>query len=402
MPRRPVARSQSRAKPTAQIQHAAGQPATLGLARRLIRGPWPWVLVALAGALLLLLIAVYGRLVGESPARMQSRAEEAARSGDWATSLRYWRAINATKAAGSVTNLGEARACLALGRAAQAEHSLHQAVTAQPADPDPWRLLLEILRVEDRMLEAQRIGWRAYDQVRPEARRAVLLELTLSVLADLPDELVRTTLRRWVNADDADIDARIALLQRITAQPRAADPNRKSLLAELEALLAKHPDHIAAREVLVTALADTGEPERGHTLLDGWPELTRDARYWRLYGRWKLEYDHRPDLAVAAFRTVVVELPQDWRSWYRLARALRILGREDESREAAKTVSRIREALDPLVLGPRLDAAFDHLDDPLALRALAMLCDRAGLIRLAAAWRDEAQVAAQSPVSAAP
>ena len=165
----------------------------------------------------------------------------------------------------------------------------------------------------------------------------------------------------------------------------------------METLLAGHPDHIGAREALVAALADAGEPDRGRALLDDWPERARDARYWRLRGRWELEYDHRPDRAAAAFQTAVAELPQDWRSWYRLARALRILGRDREGRQAAETVSRIREVLDPLTLGPQLDAAFDHLDDPAALRNLAALCDRAGLTRLADAWRTEAQVVTPNP-----
>jgi len=348
---------------------------------------------------LLLLIVLLGWLVAESPARLRSRAEAATRAGDWTAARRYWRAINGTKAAQGITYLEEARACLALGLAAQAEHSLHQAITADPADAEPWRLLLKILQVEDRSVEALHLTWEAYDLVDPEAQRVLLRELTLSLLADLPDELARTTLRRWVKADGADVDAQVALLQRIATQPRAADPDRASLLAAMETLLAEHPDHLAAREALVTALADAGEPERGRTLLHAWPELTRDARYWRLLGRWELEYDRRPDRAAVAFQKALAELPQDWRSWSRLARTLRILGREVEGRQAAETVSRIREVLDPLVLGPRLDAAFDHLDDPVALRDLAALCNRAGLTRLANAWRALAQVAAQSPAS---
>jgi len=347
----------------------------------------------------LLLIVLLEWLVAESPARLRSRAEAATQAGDWTAALHHWRAINGTKAAHSITYLEEARACLALGLAAQAERSLRQAITAQPADPEPRRLLLKILQVEDRSVEALHVTWEAYDLVDPEARQVLLRELTLSLLADLPDELARTTLRRWVEADGADVDARVALLQRIATQPRAADPDRASLLAVMEAVLAEHPDHIAAREALVTALADAGEPDRGRVLLDDWPEGIRDARYWRLRGRWELEYDHRPDRATTAFQTALVEFPQDWRSWARLARTLRILGREVEGRQAAETVSRIREVLDPLVLGPRLDAAFDHLDDPVALRDLAALCNRAGLTRLADAWRALAQTAAQSSAS---
>ena len=273
---------------------------------------------------------------------------------------------------------------------------MKRAITTDPASPEPWRLLLEILLVEDRTLEAQRLAWEAYDQVGLEARRELLRELTLGLLADLPDEQIRTTLRRWVDADGDDIDAQTALWQRIAAQPRAADPDRPSLLAALEAVLTRHPDHIGARAALVTALADAGEPDRGRAVLDAWPESTRDAHYWRLRGRWDLEYDHRPERAATALRTALADLPQDWRTWFRLARALHMLGRDDESQRAAEAVSRIREILDPLRLGPRLHAAFDHLDDPAALHDLAALCNRVGLTRLADAWLTEAQQKTQS------
>ncbi len=349
------------------------------------------VMAALGGIALLLLVALIGWLAADSPARLRSQAEAAARAGDWIAALKYWRAVNASATARSSAHLGEARACLALGQAARAELSLHRAIRADPSGPEPWRLLLEILLVEDRTLEAQRLGWEAYDQVGPEARRELLRELTLGLLADLPDEQVRTTLRRWVDADGDDINAQIALWQRIAAQPRAADPDRLSLLTALEALLTKHTDHMGARAALVTALADAGEPDRGRAILNSWPESTRDARYWRLRGRWDLEYDHRPEQAVAALRTALADFPQDWRSWFRLARALHILGRDDESQQAAEAVGRIREILDPLVLGPRLHAAFDHLDDPAALHDLAALCNRAGLTHLADTWLKEAQ-----------
>jgi tetratricopeptide (TPR) repeat protein len=387
MPRRPRGQSQAREKTpdSGQQEPRTGPYKLLGRGRKL------WILAALGGITLLLLLVLIGWLAADSPSRLRSRAEAAARAGDWNAALQYWRAVNASSTARSSSHLGEARACLALGRAAQAELSLHRAIRADPSAPEPWRLLLEILLVEDRMLEAQRLGWEAYDQVSPEARRELLRELTLGLLVDLPDEQIRTTLRRWVEADGDDIDSQIALWQRIAAQPRASDPDRPSLLATLEVLLTRYPDHIGARAALVTALADAGEPDRGRAVLNSWPESTRDARYWRLRGRWDLEYDHHPEHAAAALRTALADLPQDWRSWFRLARTLHILGRDDESQQAAEAVSRIREILDPLVLGPRLRAAFDHLDDPAALRDLAALCNRAGLTHLADAWLTEAQ-----------
>jgi tetratricopeptide (TPR) repeat protein len=369
-------------------------PARSGLSR--------WLLWGLASVSVVLVSALTALSLSESPGRLRSRAEAAARAGDWNSALNHWRALNATRDASAVTYLGEARACLALGRALQAESSLRKSIEADPRHPEAWRLLLEILRVEDRTLEASHVGWEAYDKVRQDERRLLLRELTFSLLADLPDEEVRTILRRWIVADRDDVDARIALSQRMAALPRATDPDRKSILAELESIVASHPDHITAREVLVTALADAGEPQRGRSLLHDWPATARDARYWRLRGRWDLEYDNRPAEAAEAFRTALSELPQDWRTWYRLARAQRILKREDESREAAETVSRIRELLDPLTLGPKLALAVDHLDETSTLKDLATLSRRAGLARLERAWLAELEIASDVPGNGSP
>ena len=51
--------------------------------------------------------------------------------------------------------------------------------------------------------------------------------------------------------------------------------------------------------------------------------------------RWQLDYEGRPDEALAAFRRALEELPHDWRTRYRLARALEAVGRRDEARAPA-------------------------------------------------------------------
>ncbi len=378
MPRRPRTRSKTRAK---EQPAPPPRPGT---------GRWKWIL---AGSFVLATVATIARLMPESPARLRAEAEQAARDGDWSAALRAWRAFNATSAARGATHLAEARAARSLGRAAEAERSLRRAIAADPADPEPWRLLLEILRVEDRTLEARQAAWETYDRVPAGSRRDVLRELTLSLLAEMDDEVARSFLKRWIAADPADLDARVALLQRIAAQPRADDPDRSARLDELEAMVAEHPEHLGAREALVTVLADAGEPDRGRAVLDAWPgpESGRDARYWRLRARWELEYDRHPDRAESAFRRVLETFPQDWRSWSGLARALTRLGRADDARRAAEAVGRIREVLEPLSFVPRLNDDFQHLDEPRALRDLADLADHAGLERLAGAWRAEAE-----------
>jgi tetratricopeptide (TPR) repeat protein len=346
--------------------------------------------LAVVAALVALVAVAAWKLAPEDPDRLRERAEAATRAGDWPTALDRWRALNRTGHARGRTHLAEARACLALDRAAQAERALRRAVDADPTDPEAWRLWLELLRVEGRVAEAHRLGWAAYAAVRPASRREVLRGMTLALLADLPDDLARATLGRWIAADPGDVEARVARLARIAAEPRSGDPDRADRVATLTALLDADPLAVSAREALVVALADAGEPDRGRGVLEAWPADLRDVRYWRLRGRWELDYDRQPARAVASFGHALAELPHDWKTHYRLARALQVSGLPAAARRAAAAVARIREALDPATLGPRLRADLDRLDDPGSLLDLARLCELAGLSRLADAWRQEA------------
>ena len=236
------------------------------------------------------------------------------------------------------SSMEEAKKALERGEAARAERALSQAVQLDPGNAQAWLLLLELLRVEDRQLEAQEVGWRAYQSVPELSRRKVLRALTLALLADTPEDLARTTLAHWIEADPTDVNARVALLQRIALSPRAQDPDRAARVASLSAILVESPQHVAAHEALALALADSGEPDQGREVLKNWPVQGRDARYARLKGRWDLEYDHQPAEAVNAFRESLKALPHDWRTRYRLARALRNAGLEEEAKKASADV----------------------------------------------------------------
>lgn len=320
---------------------------------------------------------------------LRERAEAAAKQGDFAASYPLWREYNAGPRASSETWLSQARAALALGRAAEGLRALERAAELDPSDPEPWLLQLEILRVEERPIEAMRIGWTAYESVPPLSRRNVLRALTLVLLADTPDSLARSTLRRWVSEDSSDLEARVSLLRRIAANPRDGDPPRTVRIETLEELLKRHPESVSTRDALLHELADAGISDRAAEVLQAWPKRDRDARYDRIDGRLALDFDRRPEHAAEALKRALIDLPHDWKIHYRLARALSSLGKPDEARREAERVSSLREILDPDRLTKRLDADLAALQTRQALVDLADLCRAAGFGRLADAWDSE-------------
>ncbi len=349
---------------------------------------------------LLLPVMVAFAWVQGRPSRLASQAREAALHQHWSTAARLWANYNAIAPNRPDAHLAEAHAALAAGRAAQAERALGRTSAMAPELAEPWLLRLEILRVEDRVAEAEILGWQAYEAVPASSRVDVLRALTLALLAQAPEGLARRTLSRWRDADPSDMDA-TAAMARLTAQsPRDGDPTRDDRIALLAHLLEAHPDHLGLREALILDLADAGEPDRGRKLLDAWPASDRGARFDLLDGRWALEYDENPARAVAAFRTVLASQPQDWATRYRLARALAALGEDSAARAEADTVRRLRETLDPAQLGPRLDADVAKLDTPEARLDLAAIAGRIGLSRLENAWRKEAAALPARPATA--
>src|SRR3954453_12122021 len=190
MPRRPPTSPSSRANPSSR-RSASRQPRSR---RWLGFPPWAWGLVLAGGFGFLMLLRMFGPV---DRVQLRAQAEAAEQAKDWVTALRLWRRINDTSAATGMTHLGEGRACLALGRAADAERALRKSIAATPSQADAWLLMLEILRVEVRSIDVFDLCWRALAEVSIESHLALLRGLTFLTLTEVPDDLARSTLERW-------------------------------------------------------------------------------------------------------------------------------------------------------------------------------------------------------------
>ncbi len=366
--------------------------------RPLARRPTPWSLLVGAVALFVVAAAI-GAWVAlqtwnrDRPSRLLAEARAATDADDKPRAMAAWHAWNETKDRSAATLLVEAQLAGDLNRGEDSERIARQATRLDPASTAAWTLRINRLRVLDQPVAALDLGLSALSGLRTvEARRAVLKATTLATLAEVPDAEARSQLDRWIAADPADADARVARLSRIAANPHPGDPDRAARIVELQGIIARQPEHVAAREALTVALADSGEVERGRAVLANWPEPARGAQFDRLQGRWDLEYDHQPARAAGRFHRALLATPHDWKSHYGLARALRILGRTDDAKAEALSVARLRERLDPALLGPRLTTDFARIDEGSAPEAaaamadLAALCRSVGLIPLADAW----------------
>ena len=82
----------------------------------------------------------------------------------------------------------------------------------------------------------------------------------------------------------------------------------------------------------MTALADAGEPDRGRVFLEGWPAAMRDAATGGCGAAGTLSTTIDPTRPSRPSEAALEVLPHDWRTHYRLARAL-ILNRAEEAQK---------------------------------------------------------------------
>ena len=348
------------------------------------------IIVTLSISIICTIIFGCIHLYENRPSNQRRQAIESFNSGRPRDAAERLRIYNQTNYATVESWREESRAWLSANQAREAEITLRKAIDRFPTDPLLQLMRLEIERVEDRIVEAISHGDQALAQVHSEDRVLILRGLTITLLDTIPEERAREKLKIWLQTDPQDREAEVALIKRMASDPMAGDMDRPTRIARLKSLIQKDSSFTQAYEALTIELAASGFIDEGRSILDQWPKNVRDVRYDRLKGRWELEYDRRPDLAIQSFERVLQHIPHDKTSWFRLSRAYKAIGRDQESQIAADHVAKLVEILDPRTLSPRLTKDFERLNDPQSKLDLAEVCEKAGLVKLAKGWREEA------------
>ena len=320
--------------------------------------------------------------------KLRLAIEKTAKANQFAESEKAWQKLSIARPE-SVTakdRVAWATAALRADHPGAALSILDQWKSASPEMPDGWLLLLDLLRV---LGDADQFSSELNALLQtPVARRtsSVLSSATLGLLTDLDQSDVRSRLKKWVEKEPDQPLAQAALLLRYATNPLPDDPSRDVRLQEARELLQRFPQSLMARSALVETLFNSGLYEEAAEALEGWPQAGRNSTAWhRLQGRRLQDQDQNPAAAVTEFQQVLKSMPHDWKTRYRLARALKASGSPDEANLQARRMTEIREMLEPTALEPILKRAIPKGRPP-EPSPLIELLQRLQLHELAKSW----------------
>lgn len=255
-----------------------------------------------------------------------------------------------------------------------------------PGKPDGWLLILDLARIfgsSDMMMENTN---EILNHALVNRSTAVLLASTLGLLTDLEQLEVRARLNKWSANEQESPLAKAYLLLRYAENPLPEDPPRDLRIEQARVLASRHPDSVAVLTALIETLFNGGYYQEATEVLDKWPlEDRTGTAYHRLQGRRLQDVEGKHGESVGEYEEALKFMPHDWKTRYRLARALAASGKIEESRNEARRMSEIRESLDPIQLGELLKAVLPKGRSPEPERLVGLL-RKIGLNPLADAW----------------
>lgn len=278
------------------------------------------------------------------------------------------------------------KALYGLSKFAAAEAAWKDALAADPNTAEAGWLLLQQYYVQDRLDEARALALKlSPGESDPIDRVRYLLELTREDVVKLASAGVIQWLEPAVKADPSDRASTLALGR---ARAREGQPEG---LALLRAASAARPDSFDGWDALLGALVDSGEFDALARDLASVPaSLASDPRlsiYRGLVAQGRREYP----AAISAFKEALALRPDEPKLAHRLARALRLAGRDDEAKAVEQYENDLHAAHKELIALYKKtseDRAVGLKPDPVLYQAFADLRERLGRPDEALAWHN--------------
>jgi tetratricopeptide (TPR) repeat protein len=294
---------------------------------------------------------------------------------------------------GSVLFL-EGQAFKSVDRLADAEAAWKGLSEFDPLHPMPENLVskavmerLELYALEERWDEARQLIWRAYDRADPPDRQSLLVMRMRTDLERIAPSASVVKLRRYVEADPEDWEARRALA--LAEHSTGRDPEATRLL--LNCLEARPDDPRGWRDYL-KLLYEAGDADGLRRTLDRVPAVA--ANHPEVLRFRAIAQENQGDWAGAAetYRLINEKQAANGEILFRWATAEERAGRRESARKHRDASKVIREARTELgqAFTAYMEASGASPPDPKALAAtvgrLVKLCEALGWRREADAW----------------
>lgn len=347
-----------------------------------------WSVSRIAAPLLALIVAGsiwFGR---SNENEFRKRIAEAEKVRQWTQAEALWDkfAERYPEAMTSDDLVRRARCALMLDKPAKARRSLDAWLRTDRTGTDGWQLSIEIRRA---LGDSDGVNTIMREMLRSaESRRSVVLlsAATFGILTAMNAEESRERLSKWAKAEPDSPLAEAWSLARRMEDSDLDGPIGVASMQEVADLVRRWPEDPDVRRVFVESLFLQGDYEAVNHAMAQWPAEARDTVAWsRLEGRRALEVQNHPKDAIPHFRSVLDRVPQDWRTHYRLSRALAGAGQQQQAQEQARRTVEIRELLEPASLAKILGSTFTKGKPPTPTKLIELL-RRIGQTDLAQAW----------------
>ena len=242
----------------------------------------------------------------------------------------------------------EGKAYLEAGHAHDAERAWLAALRDDPLHPTPPQYrraavegLLDLYALEERRPEAIALVWAEYEQAQAEDRPNILIMRFRLEFDRIAPDVALKPLRRYVEADPTDLDARLALARAVGADGKPVEADR--LIRGALRTNPSDPTVHRTRIALLGARNDLGALRKAIAELPQSLAVTDDPAIQEARGR-VLQADGRLDAAADAYLAALKRRPDDPDFVYRLGIVERTRGRTAEARRLLARSQALRAA----------------------------------------------------------